>query len=158
MKEQITSALRHALTFLPALGVFFASKGWITPEEGSVLDQELTDTLAVVAGLAGAAISRLLMFLIAKHAPHFSNIFGAGSGGNLPLLAITATSGIILAGASLTSCVVGVDAEGGWSVRPDPRTVDAGFSYLVRHQDDAKSGLKRTNRGDAKAAEVNAEK
>jgi hypothetical protein len=58
----------------------------------------------------------------------------------------------------LTGCVVGVDANGGWSVRPDPQTVDAGLAYLVRHQDDAKSGLRRTNRGDAKAAEVNAEK
>lgn len=69
----------------------------------------------------------------------------------------------------LSGCTVGVDAEGGWSIRPDPRTVDAGFAYLIRHeQDSAKSGLKQTNptpqelrgagRGDAKAAEVNAEK
>jgi hypothetical protein len=42
----------------------------------------------------------------------------------------------------LPGCTVGVDAEGGWSIRPDPRTVDAGFRYLIRQEEDeAKGGL-----------------
>lgn len=42
----------------------------------------------------------------------------------------------------LCACTVGVDAEGGWSIKPDPRTVDAGLRYLIRHDEDsAKAGL-----------------
>lgn len=139
MKEQITSALRHALTFLPALGIFFASKGWLTPAEGEVLDQELANTLSVLSGLAGAAVSRLLMFLIAKHAPALSNIFGGGSGGSLPLWAITAAAwgALSMAGAfSMSSCVVGADDQGNYTLRPDPRTMDAALRYLIRHEED----------------------
>lgn len=44
----------------------------------------------------------------------------------------------------LASCTVGVDAEGGWSIRPDPMTIDAGLKYLIRHEQDedgSKAGL-----------------
>jgi hypothetical protein len=47
-----------------------------------------------------------------------------------------------MAGALLmSSCTVGVDSAGGWSIKPDPLTIDAGLKYLIRHDDDAKSGL-----------------
>lgn len=55
-----------------------------------------------------------------------------------PWLVVAACAVAIL----LPACTVGVDAEGGWSVRPDPRTVDAGLRYLIRHEEDeAKGGL-----------------
>ena len=42
----------------------------------------------------------------------------------------------------LPACTVGVDSAGGWSVRPDPLTIDAGLKYLIRHEEDeAKGGL-----------------
>ena len=44
----------------------------------------------------------------------------------------------------LSSCTVGVDSAGGWSVRPDPLTIDAGLKYLIRHEEDedgSKAGL-----------------
>jgi hypothetical protein len=45
----------------------------------------------------------------------------------------------------LPSCTVGVDAEGGWSIKPDPYSVDAVLRHAIRHEDDsAKSGLRRT--------------
>lgn len=55
-----------------------------------------------------------------------------------PWLVVAASAVVMF----LPACTVGVDAEGGWSIRPDPRTVDAGLRYLIRHDDDAaKSGL-----------------
>lgn len=44
----------------------------------------------------------------------------------------------------LPACTVGVDSAGGWSVRPDPLTIDAGLKYLIRHEEDedgSKAGL-----------------
>lgn len=44
----------------------------------------------------------------------------------------------------LPACTVGVDAEGGWSIKPDPLTIDAGLKYLIRHEEDedgSKGGL-----------------
>lgn len=41
----------------------------------------------------------------------------------------------------LTGCTVGVDSQGGWSIKPDALTIDAGLKYLIRHEGDAKSGL-----------------
>jgi hypothetical protein len=41
----------------------------------------------------------------------------------------------------LPGCVAGVDADGGFFVKPDPLTVDAGLKYLIRPDDSAKSGL-----------------
>lgn len=72
-----------------------------------------------------------------------SGVKSGGSSGGSWLPAIVATAaGLSMAGGLLSSCVVGVDAEGGWSVRPDPLTVDAGLKYLIRHDDDgAKDGL-----------------
>lgn len=133
MKEKLSSALRHALTFLPALGAFLVSQGWLSPDEGATLDKELVEFLGVVAGLVAAGLSRLLMFALAKWAPHLRGIFGGGSGW-VPVAAMTATWGaVLLGGALLTSCVVGVDEQGGWSVRPDPKTIDTAFRYAIRH-------------------------
>ena len=106
MKDKLASYLRHALTFLPALGVFFVSKGWLEPQEGATLDKELTDFLSVVAGMVASGLVRLLMLLVAKHAPHLKTILGGVSGGSAAV-AMTATAwGAILAGALLTSCLV----------------------------------------------------
>ena len=56
----------------------------------------------------------------------------------VPWLVVSACAMVCL----LTACTVGVDAEGGWSVRPDPRTIDAGLRYLIRQEEDeAKGGL-----------------
>jgi hypothetical protein len=44
----------------------------------------------------------------------------------------------------LPSCTVGVDSTGGWSIKPDPLTIDAGLKYLIRHEEDedgSKAGL-----------------
>lgn len=142
MKDKLFSLLRHAITAIPAAGAAMAANGWLTAEEGAKLDGDLTTFLMGLAAILAGVLARWLMAFVGKHAPHLSNIFGAGSGGNLPLLAITATLGIVLAGGSLTSCVVGVDEAGGWSVRPDPMTIDTGLKYLIRHdKDSAKSGL-----------------
>ena len=60
-----------------------------------------------------------------------------------------------MAGALLmSSCVVGVDERGGWSVRPDPLTVDAGLKYLIRHEGDAKSGLTQWEYYDAETGKL----
>jgi hypothetical protein len=60
---------------------------------------------------------------------------GTGGDGMSPLWVLA-----VLALMICPSCVVGVD-ENGWSVRPDPKTLDTGLKYLIRHEDDgAKSG------------------
>ncbi len=44
----------------------------------------------------------------------------------------------------VSSCTVGVDSTGGWSIKPDPMTIDAGLKYLIRHEEDeagSKAGL-----------------
>jgi len=144
MKEKLTSALRHALTYLPALGAFLVSKGWLSPDEGATLDKELAEFLSVVAGLIAAGLSRLLMFALAKYAPHLRVIFGGGSGG-VSAVAMTAAAWGALAlagGGLLTSCAAGVDKDGNYIVRPDPHSVDAILKYAIRREDaeDAKGG------------------
>lgn len=58
----------------------------------------------------------------------------------------------------LSSCTVGVDAEGGWSLKPDPRTIDAGLKYLIRHEEDsAKGGMTEWNYYDPATGEEIAE-
>lgn len=80
---------------------------------------------------------------------------GGGSGGGaLPLMIATA-AGLSMAGGLLSSCVVGVDEKGDWTLRPDPRTVDAGFRYLIRQEEDedAKGGLTEWEYYDAATGE-----
>ncbi len=144
MNDKLASLFRHAITAIPALFAGLVTNGFLTGEEAAKLDADLKVFLMSLAAVLAAAISRWVMRLIAEHAPHLSSIFGGASGGNTPLWAMTAaTWGSILAGACLmSSCVVGVDAEGGWSIKPDPRTVDAGLRYLIRQDEEsAKSGL-----------------
>ena len=67
-----------------------------------------------------------------------------GSSAGSALLAMTATAaGLAMAGGLLSSCVVGVDERGDYSLRPDPRTMDVALKYLIRHEEDedAKGGL-----------------
>jgi len=67
---------------------------------------------------------------------------GSSSGGSLLLLMTATAAGCALAGGLLSSCAVGVDAEGGWSIRPDPHSVDAVLRRAIRHEDEsAKGGL-----------------
>jgi hypothetical protein len=57
---------------------------------------------------------------------------------------MTATAaGLSMAGGLLSSCVVGVDEAGNYSLRPDERTMDTALRYLIRHEEDedAKGGL-----------------
>lgn len=59
----------------------------------------------------------------------------------VPWLVVSACA---LAFLFLPACTVGVDSAGGWSVRPDPKTIDAGLKYLIRHEEDedgSKAGL-----------------
>lgn len=143
MNEKLTTYLRHAITSLPAVFAAFAANGFLTADEAAKLDGDLKVFLVGLASVLAAAATRWAMRVIAKHAPHLSNIFGGPSGGAAAAVAMTATWGaVFLAGASLTSCVVGVDEAGGWSVRPDPLTIDTGLKYLIRHDEEsAKSGL-----------------
>lgn len=69
MKERLASLIRHAITALPALGGYLASKGWLTGAEGSQLDAALTDALAVIGAILAAVVTRLVMQLVGKHAP-----------------------------------------------------------------------------------------
>ena len=59
---------------------------------------------------------------------------GTGGGGMSPLWVLALLTLLLC-----PSCVVGVD-ENGWSLRPDPKTLDTAFRYAIRHDDGAKSG------------------
>ena len=143
MNEKLSTYLRHAITSIPALFAGLAANGFLTADEAAKLDADLKTFLIGLAAVLAAAITRWVMRLVAKHAPHLSNLFGGPAGGSAVVAMTTAAWGsVLLAGGILTSCVVGVDAEGGWSVRPDPKSIDAGLKYLIRHEDDgAKDGL-----------------
>ncbi len=146
MNEKLTTYLRHAITSLPAVFAGFAANGFLTAEEAAKLDGDLKVFLIGLAAVLAGATTRWVMKVVAKHAPHLSNIFGGGSsGGSLPLLAMTAAAwaAISMAGGLLmSSCVVGGDSKGGWYVKPDPMTVTEGLKYLVRQDEDsAKAGL-----------------
>jgi hypothetical protein len=157
MNEKLTTYLRHAITSLPAVFAGFAANGFLTADEAAKLDGELKAFLVGVAAVLAAAVTRWVMRLVAKHAPQFSNIFGGPSGGAAAAVAMTAAAwgGVAMAGALLmSSCVVGVDERGGWSVRPDPLTVDASLKYLIRHEGDAKSGLTEWEYYDAETGKL----
>lgn len=144
MKDKLYSLLRHAITAIPAAGAAMAANGWLTTDEGAKLDADLTTFLLSAAAILAGVLTRMLMALVAKHAPHLSNIFGGGSGASLPLWAMTCTAAAFSMAGGLSSCAVGVDSAGGWSIKPDPRTIDAGLKYLIRHEDDqggSKAGL-----------------
>lgn len=144
MKEKLFSLFRHAITAIPAAGAAMAANGWLTADEGATLDADLTTFLVSLAAILAGVLTRWIMAIVAKHAPHLSNIFGGPSGGAAAAVAMTAVTwgAFSMAGALLmSSCSVGVDSAGGWSIRPDPLTIDAGLKYLIRHEDDAKSGL-----------------
>jgi hypothetical protein len=82
---------------------------------------------------------------------------GGGSGGSwLLAMMATAAGGLSMAGALLlSSCVVGVDDAGNYSLRPDPNTVDVALKYLIRHEDDdAKSGMTRWTYHDPATGEL----
>lgn len=145
MNEKLTTYLRHAITSLPAVFAAFAANGFLTADEAAKMDGDLKVFLVGLASVLAAAATRWAMRVIAKHAPHLSNIFGGPSGGAAAAVAMTATWGaVFLAGASLTSCVVGVDGEGNYTARPDPVTMDVALKYLIRHEQDedgSKGGL-----------------
>ena len=143
MNDKLTTYLRHAITSLPALFAGFAANGFLTAEEAAKLDADLKTFLVGLAAVLAAALTRWIMRLVAEHAPHLRNILGGGSGGTA-VLAMTAAAwgaSAMVVALSMSSCVVGV-GEDGWSVRPDPITIDAGLKYLIRHDDGgAKDGL-----------------
>jgi hypothetical protein len=69
---------------------------------------------------------------------------GAASGGGLLLAMIATAAGFAMAGGLLSSCAVGVDAEGNYTLRPDPNSIDAVLRHAIRHEaDEAKGGLTR---------------
>jgi hypothetical protein len=155
IRDQLQSLLRHAITAIPAVGGYLAGKGLLTANEAAQLDAGMTQLLLALAAILPAMLARLVMGMIAKHAPLLRGIFGGWSGGT-SIVAMTLTAAAVAV--SLPSCVVGVDEGGNYSLRPDPYAIDAALKYAIRHEDSAKSGMKRTNRGGAEAAEVNAEK
>lgn len=140
MKDQIYSLLRHAITALPAVGGYLAAKGLLTPEEAAQLDGGLTQFLLMAAGILSAVLVRLVMALIAKHAPHLRGLLGGSGTAAVAMTAATWGALALAGGVLLTSCVVGVDEAGHYSVRPDPYSIDAVLKYSIRHEDSAKSG------------------
>lgn len=143
MKDQIFSLLRHAITALPAVGGYLAAKGLLTPEEAAQLDGGLTQFLLMLAGILSAVVVRLVMALIAKHAPHLRGIFGGPGGAAVAMTAATWGALAVAGGGLLTSCAVGVDEQGNYLLKPDPYSIDAVLSHVIRHEEDsAKSGLK----------------
>ncbi len=116
MKEKITTSIRHALTAIPALGGYLATKGWVSAEEGAQLDGSLGNLYAVLAAILAAVVVRLLMLGLARIAPGLAPVLGgegdspAGggdgtgiSGGSFPCLLITAAA-LSMAGLLLPSC------------------------------------------------------
>ena len=62
----------------------------------------------------------------------------------IPWLVAPACVLVLLSSCVLSGCAVGVDSTGGWSIKPDPQTIDAGLKYLIRHEEDedgSKAGL-----------------
>lgn len=65
---------------------------------------------------------------------------GSGSGGSALLAMIATWGALALAGGGLlTSCMVRGDGDG-WTLSTDPKAIDAGLRYLIRHEEDPESG------------------
>jgi hypothetical protein len=118
MKSNLTSAIRHGLSALPALGSFLLAKGWLATGDAAQLDQAQSNVIPVIAAVLAALVTRLLMFAIAKYAPALQGLFGAsgfsdpksadqenGDGYSRLLIAGTGLAISLLAGGgALTSC------------------------------------------------------
>lgn len=115
MQAKLETSLRHAITFLPGLGAFLVSKGWLTGDEGSQLDAAFFTFLSTVAAVLAAVVTRLLMILISKHFPGLEGLLGDRQQGSVKgILLMLAGSAFLIGGSgTLTSCSVAYSAATG---------------------------------------------
>jgi hypothetical protein len=117
MKEKIATALRHALTSLPAAGGYLLARGWLAAEEAAELDALQGQALAGLAAIAAAGAARFILLGVAKWAPGLQGVFGAGqagqadspssaggTGGMTPAWVVVGTAAALMAGGLLPSC------------------------------------------------------
>lgn len=121
MKTKLATSIRHALTSLPALGTYLATKGWLSPAEGAQLDGSLDNLYAVIAALLAAVLVRLIMLAVARFAPGLAPLLGndteasggnAPGGGMSPALLISTAAALSMVGALPSCSVVGWAATG----------------------------------------------
>ncbi len=132
MNEKLASYLRHAVTALPSVGGYLVTKGWLEKAEGASLDAAAQDFLMVLAAIVAAVLSRLVLRLLNKYAPHLLPFFGShGSGGNggAAGLVVMGTAAVLLGG-SLSSCAA-ITAD-----------YDVKGEVMLFAEDGAKAGLR----------------
>lgn len=114
MKEKIATALRHALTSLPAVGGYLLARGWLAAEEAAQLDALQEQALAGLAAIVAGVAARFILLGLARWAPGLQGVFGdgkggasastGGTGGMTPMWMVVGTAAALLAGGLLPSC------------------------------------------------------
>lgn len=129
--EQVTGQVLTAtapfrvqlLRLLSMLGLLAASLG--TADFTGLLPilPEGWDKWLVTIGLFAASIKQGILWL----GDLLDNGKQDGSF-KLPLLLLLCVSSLFI----FSSCMVGIDGQGNWQLRPDPKSVDATLSYFLR--------------------------
>jgi len=101
MKAKLQSYLRHVLTGAATLGTFLGSHGLIDQADVAQTNADAAQAVPLLASIAAAILSRILISLLAKYAPGLGSLFGKSGGTGVSLLAMGTAAGAL---ALLPSC------------------------------------------------------
>jgi len=102
MKAKLQSFFRHALTGAATVGTFLGTHGLIDQADVAQTNADAAQAVPLIASIAAAVVSRILLLLVAKYAPRLGSLLGSQSSGTgVSLLAMGAAVGAF---ALLPSC------------------------------------------------------
>lgn len=130
MKAKLQSYLRHVLTGAATLGTFLGSHGLIDQADVAQTNADAAQAVPLLASIAAAILSRILISLLAKYAPGFRSLLGKSSSGTG--VSIWAMGTAVGAFALLPSC------------SPDASLPITGSIYYRDPKSGAKAGLAYT--------------
>ena len=102
MKAKLQSYLRHAFTGAATLGAFLGSHGLIDQADVAQTNADAAQAAPLIASIAAAILSRMLISAVAKYAPRLLSLLGESSSGTG--VSIWAMGAAVGACALLPSC------------------------------------------------------
>jgi hypothetical protein len=103
MKAKLQSFFRHALTGAATVGTFLGTHGLIDQADVAQTNADAAQAVPLIASIAAAVVSRILLLLAAKYAPRLGSLLGSQSSGTgVSLLAMGVTAAVLCS--ALPSC------------------------------------------------------